>query len=54
MDYIDESDVVVHCEAYTAMYLRENRFPPSNLHQEEKSVLELVVLQNVSYIWHEN
>ncbi len=26
MDYIDESDVVVHCEAYTAMYLRENRF----------------------------
>ncbi len=24
MDYIDESDVVVHCEAYTAMYLREN------------------------------
>ncbi len=26
MDYVDESDVVVHCEAYTAMYLRENRF----------------------------
>ncbi len=24
MDYVDESDV--HCEAYTAMYLRENRF----------------------------
>ncbi len=29
MDYVDESDVVMwslHCEAYTAMYLRENRF----------------------------
>ncbi len=26
MDYVDESAVVVHCEAYTAMYLRENRF----------------------------
>ncbi len=26
MDYVDESDVVVHCEAYTVMYLRENRF----------------------------
>ncbi len=26
MEYVDESDVVIHCEAYTAMYLRENRF----------------------------
>ncbi len=38
MDYIDESDVVIHCEAYTAMYLRENsenlrEISPSNLHQ---------------------
>ncbi len=26
MDDAEESDVVVHCEAYTAMYQRENRF----------------------------
>ncbi len=30
MEYVDESDVVIHCEAYTAMYLRENRL--SNIH----------------------
>jgi len=53
MDYADESVVVVHCEAYTAMSLREN-LSPSDFHQEEKSVLKLDVLQNVSYIWHEN
>ncbi len=26
MDYVDEIDVVVHCEAYIVMYRRENRF----------------------------
>ncbi len=26
MNYVDESDVVVHCEAYIVMYRRENRF----------------------------
>ncbi len=26
LDYVDESDVVMFTEAYTAMYLRENRF----------------------------
>ncbi len=54
MDYIDESDVVVHCEAYTAMYLRENRFHHLIFTSKKRSVLERVVLQNVSYIWHEN
>ncbi len=43
----------VHCEAYTAMYLRENRFHHL-IFTSKKKVLELVVLQNVSYIWHEN
>ncbi len=50
MDYIDESDVVVHCEAYTSMYLRENRFHHLIFTNKKKSVLERVVLQNVSYI----
>ncbi len=51
MDYVDESDVVVRCEAYTAMYLRENRFHHLIFTSKKKElVLELVVLQNVSYI----
>ncbi len=34
MDYVDESDVVMFtCEAYTAMYLRENRFHHLIFHQ---------------------
>ncbi len=50
MDDADESDVVVHCEAYTAMYRRENRFDLL-LFSKKKNVLKLVVLQNITVIY---
>ncbi len=50
MDYFDESHFSnVHYEAYTAMYLRENRFEHLIFTSKEKSVLKLV-LQNVTVI----
>ncbi len=51
MDYIDESDSNVHCEAYTEMYLRENRFDHIIYTSKTKSVLKLLVLQNVTVIY---
>ncbi len=54
MDYVDESDVVMFTVKLMLPCTWEKTDFTSNLHQEEKSVLELVVLQNVSYIWHEN
>ncbi len=54
MDYVDESDVVMFTVKLTlpCNVTWEKTDFTSNLHQEEKSVLERVVLQNVSYIWH--
>ncbi len=52
MDYVDESDVVMFTVKLTlpCNLPERKQISPSNLHQEEISVLELVVLQNVSYI----
>ncbi len=51
MDCVDESDVVVHCEAYIVMYLRENRVDHVIFTSKKKSVLKLNVLQNVTVIY---
>ncbi len=53
MDYVDESDVVVHCEAYTVMYLRENRFDHL-IFTSKKKFFKTCFAERHSYIWHEN
>ncbi len=50
MSYIDESDVVVHCESLHCDVPERKQSWPSNFHQQEKSVLKLV-LQNVTVIY---
>ena len=49
MDYVDESNV--HCEAYTVMYLRENRDDHLIFTSKEKGILKFVVLQNITVIY---
>ncbi len=44
----------VHCEVYTAMYLRENRFQHLIFTSKKKCFRTCCSAEHHSYIWHEN